>query len=147
MSDYVSYEVQGPIGVITLNNPPVNALSVNKGVLQGILDAIKDGEHDHHVSGFLLIGGGKNFSGGADISEFGKPHEPGLATLPDLLAYMDTVTKPIFAALSGPTMGGGLELALTCHYRVAAPSTFSTCPVPRLWCEPAWFESTAQRSE
>ncbi len=132
MSDYVSYEVQGPVGVITLNNPPVNALSVNKGVLQGILDAIKEGEHDHHVSGFLLIGGGRNFSGGADITEFGKPHEPGLATLPDLLAYMDTVTKPIFAALSGPTMGGGLELALTCHYRVASADTVLALPEVKL---------------
>ncbi len=132
MSDYVSYEVQGPIGVITLNNPPVNALSVNKGVLQGILDAIKEGEHDHHVGGFLLIGGGRNFSGGADITEFGKPHEPGLATLPDLLAYMDTVTKPIFAALSGPTMGGGLELALTCHYRVASADTLLALPEVKL---------------
>ena len=132
MSDYVSYEVQGPVGVITLDNPPVNALSVNKGVLQGILDAIKEGEHDHHVNGFLLIGAGRNFSGGADITEFGKPHEPGLATLPDLLAYMDTVTKPIFAALSGPTMGGGLELALACHYRVASADTAIALPEVKL---------------
>ncbi|NIO43312.1 MAG: 3-hydroxyacyl-CoA dehydrogenase [Burkholderiales bacterium] len=132
MSDFVSYEVQGPVGVITLNNPPVNALSVNKGVIQGILDAIKEGEHDQHVSGFLLIGGGRNFSGGADITEFGKPREPGLATLPDLLAYMDTVTKPIFAALSGPTMGGGLELALACHYRIGAPDTLVSLPEVKL---------------
>ncbi len=132
MSDYVTYEAQGPVGVITLNNPPVNALSVNKGVLQRILDAIKEGEHDQHVSGFLLIGAGRNFSGGADITEFGKPHEPGLATLPDLLAYMDTVTKPIFAALSGPTMGGGLELALACHYRVATPDTLVALPEVKL---------------
>ena len=132
MSDLVSYEVQGPVGVITLKNPPVNALSVNKGVLQGILDAIKEGEHDQHVSGFLLIGAGRNFSGGADITEFGKPQEPGLATLPDLLAYMDTVTKPIFAALSGPTMGGGLELALACHYRVASADTLLALPEVKL---------------
>ncbi len=132
MSDFVSYEVQGSIGVITLKNPPVNALSVNKRVPQGILDAIKEGEHDQHVSGFLLIGAGRNFSGGADISEFGKPLEPGLATLPDLLTYMDTVTKPIFAAISGPTMGGGLELALTCHYRVASPDTQLALPEVKL---------------
>ena len=132
MSEVVTYEVQGSVGVITLNNPPVNALSVNKGVLQRILDSIKEGEHDQHVNCFLLIGGGSNFSGGADITEFGKPHEPGLATLPDLLAYMDTVTKPIFAALSGPTMGGGLELALTCHYRIAAPNTLVALPEVKL---------------
>ena len=119
MPSIVEYQVQGHIGVITLNNPPVNALSVGKGLLQGILDAIKAGDHDPAVRAFLLIGGGKNFSGGADITEFGKPPFPGMATLRDVLQYMDTVTKPIVAAISGPTMGGGLELALGAHYRCA----------------------------
>jgi 3-hydroxyacyl-CoA dehydrogenase len=119
MPNIVEYQVQGHIGVITLNNPPVNALSVGKGLLQGILDAIKTGDHDPAVRAFLLIGGGKNFSGGADITEFGKPPFPGMATLRDVLQYMDTVTKPIVAAISGPTMGGGLELALGAHYRCA----------------------------
>jgi 3-hydroxyacyl-CoA dehydrogenase len=116
----VDYRVQNHVGVITLNNPPVNALSVGKGLLQGILDAIQQGEHDPAVKAFLLIGGGKNFSGGADITEFGKPPVPGMATLRDVLSYMDTVTKPICAALAGPTMGGGLELALGAHWRCAA---------------------------
>ncbi|MFN8989703.1 MAG: 3-hydroxyacyl-CoA dehydrogenase NAD-binding domain-containing protein [Betaproteobacteria bacterium] len=115
----VDYRVQNHVGVITLNNPPVNALSVGKGLLQGILDAIKEGEHDTAVKAFLLIGGGRNFSGGADITEFGKPPVPGMATLRDVLSYMDTVTKPICAALAGPTMGGGLELALGAHWRCA----------------------------
>jgi 3-hydroxyacyl-CoA dehydrogenase len=119
MANLVSHSIQNGVCVITLDNPPVNALSVNKGVVQGILDAFKEGDHDHHVRGFVIIGGGRNFSGGADISEFGKPYDPGKATLADVLAYMDTVTKPIVAAISGPTMGGGLELALTAHYRVA----------------------------
>jgi 3-hydroxyacyl-CoA dehydrogenase len=119
MANLVSHSIQNSVCVITLDNPPVNALSVNKGVVQGILDAFKEGDHDHHVRGFVIIGGGRNFSGGADISEFGKPYDPGKAMLADLLAYMDTVTKPIVAAISGPTMGGGLELALTAHYRVA----------------------------
>lgn len=119
MSQIVEFQIQNHVGVITLNNPPVNALSVSKGLLQGILDFIKSGEHDPAVKAFLLIGGGKNFSGGADISEFGKPPVPGMATLRDVLAYMDTVTKPIVAAIAGPTMGGGLELALGAHYRVA----------------------------
>jgi 3-hydroxyacyl-CoA dehydrogenase len=119
MSNLVEYQKQGSIGVITLNNPPVNALSVNKGLLQGVLDALKEGDHDHHIRAFVIIGAGRNFSGGADISEFGKPYDHGKATLPDVLAYMDTVTKPIVAAISGPTMGGGLELALGCHYRIA----------------------------
>ncbi len=119
MNNLVEYQKQGSIGVITLNNPPVNALSVNKGLLQSLLDAFKEGDHDHHVRAFLVIGGGRNFSGGADISEFGKPYDPGKAKLTDVQAYMDTVTKPIVAAISGPTMGGGFELAMTCHYRIA----------------------------
>jgi 3-hydroxyacyl-CoA dehydrogenase len=118
--------------LIQINNPPVNALSVNKGVLQGLLDAIKSGDHDPQVNAFLLIGGGKNFSGGADISEFGKPKAPGMATLSDLLDYMDTVTKPIVAALSGPTMGGGFELSLTCHYRLASQETIVGLPEVKL---------------
>ena len=128
----VDYQKQGSIGVITLNNPPVNALSVNKGLVQGILDALKEGDHDHHIRAFVLIGAGRNFSGGADISEFGKPYDPGKATLPDALAYMDTVTKPIVAAISGPTMGGGLELALACHYRIAAPGAQIALPEVKL---------------
>ena len=132
MPEVVSYEVRGSIGLIQINNPPVNALSVNKGVLQGLLDAIKSGDHDPQVNAFLLIGGGKNFSGGADISEFGKPKAPGMATLSDLLDYMDTVTKPIVAALSGPTMGGGFELSLTCHYRLASKDAIVGLPEVKL---------------
>jgi 3-hydroxyacyl-CoA dehydrogenase len=128
----VDYQKQGSLGVITLNNPPVNALSVNKGVVQGILDALKEGDHDHHIRAFVIIGGGRNFSGGADISEFGKPYDPGKATLPDTLAYMDTVTKPIVAAISGPTMGGGLELALGCHYRIALTGAQIALPEVKL---------------
>jgi len=128
----VDFQKQGSIGAITLNNPPVNALSVNKGVVQGILDALKEGDHDHHIRAFVIIGGGRNFSGGADISEFGKPYDPGKATLPDALAYMDTVTKPIVAAISGPTMGGGLELALGCHYRIALTGAQIALPEVKL---------------
>src|SRR4249919_284873 len=73
MTDIVTYAVQGHLGVITLSNPPVNALSQSKGVLQRILDAIKEGEHDSAVKAFLVIGSGRAFSGGADISEFGLP--------------------------------------------------------------------------
>jgi 3-hydroxyacyl-CoA dehydrogenase len=132
MTNLVEYQKQGSIGVITLNNPPVNALSVNKGLVQGIMDAFKEGDHDPHIRAFVIIGGGRNFSGGADISEFGKPYDPGKATLPDVLAYMDTVTKPIVAAISGPTMGGGLELALGCHYRIALSGAQIALPEVKL---------------
>ena len=132
MSDNVQYQLQGHVGVITLNNPPVNALSVGKGLLQGILDFIKAGDHDPAVRVFLLIGGGKNFSGGADITEFGKPAVPGMATLRDLVSYMETVSKPIVAAVAGPTMGGGLELALAAHYRCCAPGAQIALPEVKL---------------
>src|SRR6185295_5902542 len=122
MTDVVTYTVQGHLGLITLNNPPVNALSVSKGVLQRILDAIKDGEHDSAVRAFVVTGAGRCFSGGADISEFGKPPVVGMANLPALATYMDTVTKPIVAGIHGFALGGGLELALACHFRVAAPA-------------------------
>ena len=102
MSEFVDYEIHSSIGVIKINNPPVNAMSVNKGVPQGILDAIKNGEHDPKVNKLLLVGKGRNFCGGADISEFGGKYNPDMATLMDLIEYMDTVTKPIFGALSGP---------------------------------------------
>jgi 3-hydroxyacyl-CoA dehydrogenase len=132
MSDIVTYAVQGHLGVITLNNPPVNALSVSKGVLQRILDAIKEGEHDPAVRAFLLTGSGRAFSGGADISEFGKPAPMGMATLPVLAAYMDTVTKPIVAAIHGFALGGGLELALACHFRCAVAGTQLGLPEVKL---------------
>ncbi|MCU0869900.1 MAG: 3-hydroxyacyl-CoA dehydrogenase NAD-binding domain-containing protein [Burkholderiales bacterium] len=119
MTEVVHYEVRQHVAVVTLDNPPVNALSVGKGVLQGILDHVKAAEHDPDVRLILLIGAGRNFSGGADITEFGKPPVPGMATLRDVLAYLDTVTKPIAAAIAGPTMGGGLELALGAHWRCA----------------------------
>ena len=95
MTELIHYEVKGTIGTIKIDNPPVNALSVNKGVIQGILDSIKEGEHDPSVSGFLILGAGKNFSGGADISEFGKPKDPDLATLRDLFSdvYLEAETR------------------------------------------------------
>ena len=132
MSDIVSYAVQGHLGVITLNNPPVNALSVSKGVLQRILDAIKEGEHDTAVKGFLIVGNGRAFCGGADISEFGKPAPIGLANLPQLVSYMDTVTKPMIAGIHGFALGGGLELALACHFRAAMPGTLLGLPEVKL---------------
>jgi 3-hydroxyacyl-CoA dehydrogenase len=120
------------LGVITLDNPPVNALSVTKGVLQRILDAIKEGEHDPAVRGFLVVGSGRAFCGGADISEFGKTLPVGVATLPVLAGYMDTVTKPIIAAIHGFALGGGLELALACHFRCALPGTQLGLPEVKL---------------
>jgi 3-hydroxyacyl-CoA dehydrogenase len=132
MSEIVTYSVQGHLGVITLNNPPVNALSQSKGVLQRIMDAIKEGEHDQAVKAFLVLGSGRAFSGGADISEFGLPPAVGMANLPALAGYMDTVTKPIVAAIHGFALGGGLELALACHFRCAVAGTQLGVPEVKL---------------
>lgn len=132
MTNVVTYHVQNHVGVISLNNPPVNALAVNKGVVQGIMDCIQEGEHDPDVRAFVVAGAGKAFSAGADITEFSTVRLPDAVTLPALLAYMDTVTKPLVAAVHGVAMGGGLELALACHYRVAAPGARFALPEVKL---------------
>jgi 3-hydroxyacyl-CoA dehydrogenase len=101
-------------------------------VLQRILDAVKEGEHEPAVRAFLLVGSGRAFCGGADISEFGQPAPVGLANLPVLASYLDTVTKPVVAAIHGFALGGGLELALACHFRCAMPATQLGLPEVKL---------------
>jgi len=115
MSDLVAFEKQGSVGVITVNNPPVNALS--QGVRQGLTDAIAKGVADPGVTAMVIIGGGRTFIAGADIREFGKPPLP-----PGLHSVLDAIEaspKPVVAAIHGTALGGGLEVCLACHYRVA----------------------------
>ena len=126
------YAKQHAVGVITLNNPPLNALTQTRGLLQEIKDHLAAGQADANVKAFVLIGANRNFSAGADISEFGKPNDPSKADLRQLTEYMDTVNKPLIAAIHGPTMGGGLELAMACHYRVAAPDAQLALPEVKL---------------
>jgi len=118
MSDLVNYSKRGAVGVITVNNPPVNALSV--GVPQGIIECIRQGESDPTVKVFVLMGGGTTFIAGADIREFGKPKQPGVPTLQDLLPVLEGSVKPVVAAVHGTALGGGLEVALACHFRCGA---------------------------
>ena len=132
MGNLTQYTKQGAIGVITLNNPPLNALTQTRGLLQEIKDHLAAGQADNGVNAFVLIGANRNFSAGADISEFGKPNDPTKADLRQLTEYMDTVNKPLIAAIHGPTMGGGLELAMACHYRVAAPDAQLALPEVKL---------------
>ncbi|MFZ2003976.1 MAG: 3-hydroxyacyl-CoA dehydrogenase NAD-binding domain-containing protein [Stellaceae bacterium] len=115
----VRFEKDGEIGIITVDNPPVNALS--PGVPQGIVDALDKGNADPSVKAMVLIGAGRSFIAGADIRQFGKAN---VAPPPTRRHYdvMDQSPKPVVAAIHGYALGGGLETALACHYRVAVPS-------------------------
>jgi 3-hydroxyacyl-CoA dehydrogenase len=118
------FEQRGPVAVLTINNPPVNALGQ---VMRGLIrDAIARLEADSSVRAVVLTGAGKMFVGGADITEFDLP--PADPPLPSLMLQIEAGTKPWVAALHGSTLGGGLELALGCHYRVAAPGTRMAMP-------------------
>ncbi len=106
------------IMVVVIDHPPVNALSAT--VRRTLSEAIAQAQTDTRVRAILLIGAGKNFIAGADIREFGKPPQPPL--LPDLCNQIEASVKPVIAALHGAALGGGLEIALAAHYRVALAS-------------------------
>src|SRR5713101_5414208 len=123
MSDLVQLTVDNGIAIITINNPPVNALS--PGVPEGILEAIEKIDRDDSVKAAVLMGGGRTFVAGADIKEFGKmtsgKGHRGAGMLPMLLRIEDC-RKPVVMAIHGSAFGGGLELAMAGHYRVAVAS-------------------------
>lgn len=123
MSELVTLTKDGDIGVITVNNPPVNALS--PGVPEGIAAAIQQISADDEIKGAVLIGGGQTFIAGADIKEFGKvtsgQKKEGINFL-DLLRTIEDCPKPTVAAIHGTAFGGGLETAMVFHYRVAVPT-------------------------
>ncbi|WP_312529632.1 3-hydroxyacyl-CoA dehydrogenase NAD-binding domain-containing protein [Comamonas sp.] len=106
---------EGQVLVVTIQNPPVNALS--QAVRQGLADAVAQARSDAQVQAILLVGSGKAFIAGADIREFGKPAMP--PSLPDVLVQLENSDKIVVAAIHGPALGGGLEVALSCHYRLA----------------------------
>jgi 3-hydroxyacyl-CoA dehydrogenase len=123
MSDLVQFSKNNGIAIITINNPPVNALS--PGVPEGILEAIENIDKDDSIDAAVLIGGGRTFVAGADIKEFGKmtsgTRVRGAGMLPMLLRIEDC-RKPIVMAIHGTAFGGGLELAMAGHYRVSVAS-------------------------
>ena len=125
-----SYHVQANVAVITLNNPPVNGLGLatRQAVVQGVLQA----NQDPAVEAVVITGAGKAFSGGADIREFGTPKATAEPHLLSLIATLEASQKPIVAALHSVAMGGGVELALACHYRLAAPGTKVALPEVKL---------------
>ena len=124
----VEVSQDGDIAVITLDSPPVNALST--ALRRRLLDAIATANDDPTVRAIVLTGAGRGFSGGADITEF--THPPQAPTLHDLLDRIEGSPKPVVAALHGMTLGGGLETALACHYRVAVPSAKVGLPEVKL---------------
>ena len=125
-----TYREQGDIAVVTLNNPPVNGLGyeTRKGIVDGIQRAIDNDA----IRAIVMIGEGKGFSGGADIREFNTPkalQEPWLQTV---IRIVEDSSKPVIAAIHGVAMGGGLELALGCHYRVAVAGAQIALPEVKL---------------
>lgn len=107
----------GAVAVVTLDNPPVNAFS--HAVRAGLLETLHRAKADPTIEAVVLAGAGRCFSGGFDITEFGKPFQP--PGLIDLEEACEAMGKPVIAALHGTTLGGGLEVPLACHFRVAAP--------------------------
>ncbi len=125
-----SYEARGAIAVITLNNPPVNGLGFE--TRRGIADGVERANDDAAIKAIVITGAGKAFSGGADIREFGTPKALAEPNLLSVIAQLEASAKPVVAAVHSVAMGGGLELALGCHYRVVAPGALIALPEVKL---------------
>ena len=125
-----NYEVKGSIAVITLANPPVNGLGY--ATRAGIFDGLKKALSARAVKAIVITGAGKAFSGGADIKEFNTPKSFAEPNLHTVIAAIENADKPVIAAVHSVAMGGGLELALACHYRVAAPGAQIALPEVKL---------------
>ncbi len=128
MSEPVSLAKHGSIGVITVDNPPVNALSA--AVRDGLLACLNQGLADDEIKAMVLLGKDRTFIAGADIREFGKPRAG--APLHEVNLAYEYAAKPVVAAIHGTALGGGLEIALCCHYRFAVPSAQVGLPEVRL---------------
>jgi 3-hydroxyacyl-CoA dehydrogenase len=124
----ITTRLDGDVLVVTSDNPPVNALGA--AVRRGLVDALAEAEHDDAVKAVVIIGAGRTFFAGADIAEFGKPIQEPL--LPELVDRIEACPKPVIAAIHGTALGGGLEVALGCHYRVAVPSAKLGLPEVKL---------------
>jgi 3-hydroxyacyl-CoA dehydrogenase len=124
------YQVQKNVAVITLNNPPVNGLGL--ATRSAAVEALQRAEADPSVKAIVITGAGKAFSGGADIREFNSPKALTEPTLHTLIRTAESLAKPVVAALHSVCMGGGLELALGCHYRVALPGAQIALPEVKL---------------
>ena len=124
------YQLHGDVAVITFDNPPMNGFS--HALRMRIVAGIEQAEDDGAVKAIVLIGSDKVFSSGADIREFGKPGMMAEPTLRTVITVVESATKPVIAAIGGICMGGGLEMALGCHFRVVAPKTQIALPEVKL---------------
>ena len=124
------YEVHGTVAVITLNNPPVNGLGYATRV--SITDHLQKANSDAAIKSIVITGAGTAFSGGADIKEFGSPKALAEPNLLSVILAIENSAKPVVAAVHSVCMGGGLELALGCHYRIAAPGCSVALPEVKL---------------
>ena len=128
INEFATLERQGSTAVLTANSPPVNALSA--GLRAGLYEGLKQAKADPEAKAIVLICAGRTFVAGADISEFGKPPQgPGLREIFD---EIESSAKPVVAAIHGTALGGGLELAMVCHYRVAVGSARFGLPEVKL---------------
>ena len=128
------YKVHGDVAVITMNNPPVNGLG--HGTRVGLTNGLEKANADPSVKSIVITGAGKAFSGGADIKEFGSPKAVAEPNLLSVILALEASPKPVIAAIHSVAMGGGLELALGCHYRIAAPGTQIALPEVKLGLVP-----------
>ncbi len=124
------YQVHDDVALITLNNPPVNGLGL--ATRQAITDGLAKANADAAVKAIVITGAGKAFSGGADIKEFGSPKALQEPNLLSVILAVENSAKPVVAAINGVCMGGGLELSLGCHYRIAAPGCNVALPEVKL---------------
>ena len=124
------YKVSGHVALITLNNPPVNGLGLSTRI--GITQGLEMANNDPGVKAIVITGAGKAFSGGADIREFGTPKATQEPNLLSVILACENSAKPVLAAMHTVVMGGGLELALGCHYRIAAPGCKVALPEVKL---------------
>ena len=132
INEVVDLSTEGAVAVVTVNSPPVNALSAN--VRTGIAEAVQKAGTDAAVKAIVIHCAGRTFIAGADITEFGKP--PKGVPLGEVNAILEGSAKPVVAAIHGTALGGGLELALSCHYRVAVPSARLGLPEVKLGLVP-----------
>src|SRR5262249_26280473 len=114
----VSTELNGRVLVVTIDNPPVNALG--HAVRLGLKDALSGAAVNPAIGAVVIACAGRTFFAGADISEFGKPPVP--PALPELCDEIEACPRPVVAAIHGTALGGGLEVAISCHHRIAVPS-------------------------